>query len=99
MLASVGDSCGADVCRGMFRRGALLGITFLLNIGSAMNDPAWQAIVPEFVPLAMIPETVSLNAASNNLVRAVGPALAGLMVAGFQRVHTGGACLRFRSWA
>jgi hypothetical protein len=49
---------------GMFRRGALLGITFLLNIGSAMNDPAWQAIVPELVPLAMIPETVSLNAAS-----------------------------------
>jgi hypothetical protein len=42
----------------MFRRGALLGITFLLNIGSAMNDPAWQAIVPELVPLAMIPETV-----------------------------------------
>jgi MFS family permease len=27
----------------------LLG-TFLLNIGSAMNNPAWQAIVPELVP-------------------------------------------------
>jgi MFS family permease len=68
---------------------ALLAFTFLLNIGSAMNNPAWQAIVPELVPRELIPDTVSLNAASNNLARAVGPALGGLMVAGFQRVSTG----------
>jgi MFS family permease len=68
---------------------ALLGFTFLLNVGSAMNNPAWQAIVPELVPRELIPDTVSLNAASNNLARAVGPALGGLMVAGFQRVYTG----------
>ena len=63
---------------------ALLAFTFLLNIGSAMNNPAWQAIVPELVPREMIPETVSLNAASNNLARAVGPALGGLDGGGFQ---------------
>src|SRR5580704_4743904 len=56
---------------------ALLAFTFLLNIGSAMNNPAWQAIVPELVPRELIPDTVSLNAASNNLARAVGPALGG----------------------
>ncbi|WP_158794638.1 MFS transporter [Granulicella sp. L60] len=67
----------------------LLAFTFLLNIGSAMNNPAWQAIVPELVPRELIPDSVSLNAASNNLARAVGPALGGLMMAGFQRVHTG----------
>src|SRR6478736_5533914 len=67
----------------------LLAFTFLLNIGSAMNNPAWQAIVPELVPRTLIPDTVSLNAASNNLARAVGPALGGLMVAGFASVHTG----------
>ncbi len=67
----------------------LLAFTFLLNIGSAMNNPAWQAIVPELVPRELIPDSVSLNAASNNLARAVGPALGGLMVAAFQRVHTG----------
>jgi predicted MFS family arabinose efflux permease len=39
--------------------------------------------------ISLIPDTVSLNAASNNLARAVGPALGGLMVAGFQRVYTG----------
>ncbi len=68
---------------------ALLAFTFLLNIGSAMNNPAWQAIVPELVPREMIPETVSLNAASNNLARAVGPALGGLMVAAFKTTHAG----------
>jgi MFS family permease len=74
---------------------ALLAFTFLLNIGSAMNNPAWQAIVPELVPREMIPETVSLNAASNNLARAVGPALGGLMVAGFASVHTGAGWVFF----
>jgi len=68
---------------------ALLAFTFLLNTGSAMNNPAWQAIVPELVPRDLIPDTVSLNAASNNLARAVGPALGGLMVAGFASVHQG----------
>ncbi len=68
---------------------ALLAFTFLLNIGSAMNNPAWQAIVPELVPRELIPDTVSLNAASNNLARAVGPALGGLMVAAFKTAHTG----------
>jgi MFS family permease len=68
---------------------ALLAFTFLLNIGSAMNNPAWQAIVPELVPRELIPDTVSLNAASNNLARAVGPALGGLMVAAFKTTHGG----------
>jgi MFS family permease len=73
----------------------LLAFTFLLNIGSAMNNPAWQAIVPELVPRELIPDTVSLNAASNNLARAVGPALGGLMVAAFKRTDTGAGSVFF----
>jgi len=67
----------------------LLALTFMLNIGSAMNNPAWQAIIPELVPRELIPDTVSINSAGNNLARAVGPALGGLMVAAFQRIDTG----------
>ena len=74
---------------------ALLAFTFLLNVGSAMNNPAWQAIVPELVPRELIPDTVSLNAASNNLARALGPALGGMMVAAFARVHTGAGSVFF----
>jgi MFS family permease len=68
---------------------ALLAFTALLNVGSSLNNPAWQAIVPELVPRDLIPDTVALNAASNNLARAVGPALGGLMVAAFASTHTG----------
>lgn len=68
---------------------SLLFFTFLLNIGSAMNNPAWQAIVPELVPIEQLPAAVTLNAASNNIARAVGPALGGLMVAAFTRADSG----------
>jgi MFS family permease len=67
----------------------LLLFTFLLNIGSAMNNPAWQAIVPELVPRQEIPNAVTLNAASNNIARALGPALGGLMIAAFAVPHRG----------
>ena len=67
----------------------LLVLTFLMNIGSAMNNPAWQAIVPELVPRSELPNAVSLAAASNNLARAVGPALGGLLVAAFVKASTG----------
>jgi MFS family permease len=67
----------------------LLLLTFMLNIGSAMNNPAWQAIVPELVPREDIPSAVTLNAASNNIARAVGPALGGIMVAAFMHADTG----------
>ena len=67
----------------------LLLFTFLLNIGSAMNNPAWQAIVPELVPKDQLANAVTLNAGSNNLARAVGPALGGLLVAAFARADTG----------
>jgi MFS family permease len=88
MLASVGILAVLTFF-GYVSPWALLAFTFLLNIGSAMNNPAWQAIIPELVPRDLIPDTVSLNAASNNLARAVGPALGGLMVAAFKQVHTG----------
>ena len=65
----------------------LLILTFLLNIGAAMNSPAWQAIVPEVIPRAQLPDAVSLNSAGFNLARALGPALGGLMVALFALRH------------
>src|SRR5580700_10666102 len=69
----------------------LLTLTFLLNIGAAMNSPAWQAIVPEVVPRAQLPDAISLNSAGFNLARALGPALGGLAVALFALATTGAA--------
>ena len=55
----------------------LLALTFLLNVGAAMNNPAWQAIVPELVPRSELPSAIAVNSAGYNLARAVGPALGG----------------------
>ena len=68
---------------------SLLVLTFLLNVGSAMNGPTWQAIVPELVPREELPEAIALNSAGFNLARAVGPALGGLAVAAFTSVWFG----------
>ncbi|MBE7182204.1 MAG: MFS transporter, partial [Terriglobus roseus] len=55
----------------------------------AMNNPAWQAIVPELIPRSELPNAVALASASNNLARAVGPALGGLLMAAFIHATTG----------
>jgi MFS family permease len=59
----------------------LLGMTFLLGVGSALNSPAWQATTPDLVPRDEIPQAVALAGVSLNGARAVGPALGGLVVA------------------
>ena len=69
----------------------LLSLTFLLAIGTAMNSPAWQSIVPELVPRDELPEAVALNSAGFNLARALGPALGGITVAAFAHAATGAA--------
>jgi len=63
--------------------GILLLLTFMLGLGSALNAPAWQAIVPELVGKRMVAQAVALNSAGFNLTRAVGPALGGLVVAAY----------------
>ena len=59
----------------------LLGFTFALGLGFALNAPAWQAVVPELVPRAEVAAAVALNGVSMNASRAVGPALGGVLVA------------------
>jgi MFS family permease len=59
----------------------LLSLTFILGLGSAMNAPAWQAIVPELVPRSELAQAISLNSAGFNVSRALGPALGGATVA------------------
>jgi MFS family permease len=60
---------------------SLLGFTFVLGLGAAINQPAWQAIVPELVPREELGRAVALGSVAFNLARAAGPALGGLLVA------------------
>ena len=75
--------------------GTLLGLTLLLSVGAAMNNPAWQAIVPELVPRSELAEAISLNSANYNVARAVGPALGGLSMALFANAYIGGGVVFF----
>ncbi|HEY0406384.1 MAG TPA: MFS transporter [Pyrinomonadaceae bacterium] len=59
----------------------LLLLIFFLGLGSALNAPAWQAIMPELVPRSELSAAVSLNSVAFNIARAVGPALGGFVVA------------------
>jgi MFS family permease len=59
----------------------LLTLTFALGAGQALTAPAWQAVIPELVPRSQLASASALGAISMNLARAVGPAVAGVLIA------------------
>ncbi|HEU0222483.1 MAG TPA: MFS transporter, partial [Paracoccaceae bacterium] len=60
----------------------LLVFTFLSGAGAAFVAPAWQSIVPHLVPRSELQPAVALNSVGINISRAIGPALAGVIIAG-----------------
>ena len=59
----------------------LLALTFALAVGDACEAPSWRAILPELVQREELPAANALNGIEFNLARALGPALAGLLIA------------------
>jgi MFS family permease len=59
----------------------LLALTFLLGCGGALNGPAWQAIQPSLVPRELLGRAAALGSVNQNIARAIGPAIAGALVA------------------
>jgi len=59
----------------------LLGLTFALGCGNAFNMPAQQATTSDVVPREEVPRAVALSGISFNSARAVGPLVAGLLIA------------------
>src|SRR2546430_4113398 len=59
----------------------LLALTFILGLGTALNTPTWQAVMPDLVSRRELPAAVALNGVTVNVGRAVGPALGGVVVA------------------
>jgi len=59
----------------------LLGLTFALSAGDAMETPTWRAVLPELVSKDDLAAASALNGIEFNLARAVGPALAGALIA------------------
>jgi MFS family permease len=59
----------------------LLGLTFALSAGDAVEAPTWRAVLPELVAKNDLPAASALNAIEFNVARAIGPALAGGLIA------------------
>ncbi len=59
----------------------LLVLTFGVGMGTAISLPAIQTLVPDLVDDDLVSAAVSLNSASFNVARAVGPAIGGAIIA------------------
>jgi MFS family permease len=66
---------------GLTSPGLLLALTFALSAGDAFENPTWRAILPELVSKDDLAAASALNGIEFNLARAVGPAIAGALIA------------------
>ena len=66
---------------GLLNPWLLLLFTFLIGCGMALFNPSWQASMGDIVPRQDLPGAVTLNAMGFNMMRSVGPAVGGLIVA------------------
>ncbi len=58
----------------------LLVFTFAMGTGAAFMAPAWQAIVPKLIDPPHLGSAIALNSVGINVSRAIGPALAGVLI-------------------
>lgn len=58
----------------------LLGMTLAMGVGTALMMPAWSALTPELVGKHDLPSAIALSSLGINVARALGPAIAGVLV-------------------
>jgi MFS family permease len=66
---------------GLMSPSLLLVLTFALSAGDAFETPTWRAVLPEMVKKEDLAAASALNGIEFNFARAVGPALAGVIIA------------------
>ena len=72
---------GFFVLFGNVSANGLIAFMLLSATSAALVMPAWQAIVPQLVPRPLLQSAVALNSVGLNVSRALGPALAGVVIA------------------
>jgi predicted MFS family arabinose efflux permease len=60
---------------------AIVLIAFMTGLAQSQSAPTYQAVLTSLVPPAKIPNAVALNSLQFNLSRAIGPAIAALLLA------------------
>jgi MFS family permease len=66
----------------------LFALVLLLGITSSVSQPARMALIPNLVDRASLPSALAINSVVFNLARVIGPAIAGVVIAG---IGTGAA--------
>ncbi|MET7768935.1 MFS transporter [Nocardia sp. NPDC005366] len=79
-MAVLATALAVSTATGHTTPAVLLTLLFLLGCGQALTAPAWQAIQPELVVREQIPAVAALGSMNINIGRAVGPAIAGVLV-------------------
>ncbi|SDP09646.1 MFS transporter [Pseudomonas jinjuensis] len=79
-MAAVATLLAALTLLGLTTVWLLLALTLCMGIGTALMMPAWSATTPELVGKDELPAAVALSSVGVNLARAVGPAIAGVLV-------------------
>ena len=72
---------GVLALAGLLSPWLLLALIFAGGTGQALTSPTWQTLQPELVSPAERPQAISLGAVNQNLARAVGPAIGGIILA------------------
>jgi MFS family permease len=80
MLAAAA-ALGVLAIEGLVTPWVLLALLFAVGTGQALTSPTWQTLQPELVSPAERPQAISLGSVNQNLARAVGPAIGGLLLA------------------
>jgi MFS family permease len=60
---------------------AILVVAFLTGLAQSQSAPTYQAVITSLVPPPQIPNAVALNSLQFNLSRAIGPAIAAVILA------------------
>ena len=79
-MSSVAVVLAALTLLGLMNITLLLVLTLALGIGTALMMPAWSALTPELVGKEDLANAVAISSVGINVSRAIGPALAGVVV-------------------
>ncbi|MGX5844947.1 MFS transporter [Mesorhizobium sp. ArgA1] len=81
LIALASTTLALSVGLGFVSPWLILGLSFLAGCGFALNDPAWHASVGDILDKREIPAAVTLMSVGYNIVRSIGPALGGVILA------------------
>ena len=79
-MASVAVVLALLTLSGHMTTSLLLFLSLGMGIGTAMMMPAWSALTPELVDKHDLPGAIALSSVGINVARAIGPAIAGVIV-------------------